>query len=679
MGMINLSTVGLHDLMDREWLAVNRIGGYAAQTILGLNTRKYHGLLVAAMSPPVRRMVILSRVEDFVRVAGRVDPISCAEYPGVIHPNGRSFLKAFNPNPYPRWGYQGDGWTIEKSVRLISGENTVVLSYTLLAGDRSVELEVKPLLALRGIHEMMYQSSGRLSAQVRSPRGLHIGATARTPETFIAHDGEFESHPNWYLATIYRREAERGYSALEDVWTPGAFRWKLEPGKTVHLVCSTESIDLDQTLARADAIADDVRVCGDREISNGPRSSEPIRLNDPTLQTLLCAADEFVAQTSDRNCAIMGGFPWQSASGRDALIGFTGLLLVPRRFSEARSLLISTVNGLHHGIAPSEFPEDGGSPAYTSADASLWLANAVAAYLRYTNDETTVSEQLLEPLVRLLRRYRMGTSLGIQCDADGLLQTRQPGLGTTWMNAKIGDWVITQRAGRPVELNALWYNALRIARELSERLGRRDWSEEFARMSAMVSTAFNARFWDAERNCCYDVVLDNGVDTSIRPNQLLAISLPNAVLWPERWMACIETLEKKLLTPVGLRTLAPDETGYVGKYQGDVVSRDRAYHQGSVYPWLLGPYVTALAKAHGRTDLARTEAREALTGCIAYMNGNGLGQICELFDGDAPHRPGGAIASARSVGEVLRCYVEDVIDPAPPRLPNQEKTTQLSP
>src|SRR5262245_11486155 len=246
---LNLSALGLHHLMDREWLAVNHIGGYASQSIIGLNTRKYHGLLVASMAPPVRRMCILSRVEEFVRTAGRVDPISCAEYPGVIHPNGRSFLRAFSTSPFPRWAYQGDGWTIEKNLRLLSGENTVILSYTLLTGDRAVELELNPLFALRGIHELMYQSSGRLSAHARSANSIHIGATSRTPEGFVAHDGAFEPRPNWYLATIYRRESERGYSALEDVWNPGPIRWKLEPGRAVHFVCSTDPIDLSQAIS----------------------------------------------------------------------------------------------------------------------------------------------------------------------------------------------------------------------------------------------------------------------------------------------------------------------------------------------------------------------------------------------------------------------------------------------
>ena len=419
---------------------------------------------------------------------------------------------------------------------------------------------------------------------------------------------------------------------------------------------------------------------GRRDIASANFPNEPIRLNDSTLQTLLNAADQFVARAADRSPVVMAGFPWQNVFGRDALISFTGLLLVPRRFAEARELLASLLARLHHGLTPSEFLEDGASPAYNSADASLWLVNAIHSYLQYTRDEATVGEHFLEPMVRMLRRYRMGTSLGITCEDDGLLSTRQPGVGTTWMNAKIADWLITPRAGKPVELNALWYNALRIAADLCRRFGNADWAAEFANLAASVGASFNAKFWDAERNRCFDVLLENGADASLRPNQLLAISLPYPVLQPEHWASCIETIEKHLLTPVGLRTLAPAEPGYEGRYRGDVVSRDRAYHQGfSVYPWLLGPYVTALIRAHGRTDTARSEARRALAGCVAHLQGDGLGQVSELFDGDAPHRPGGAIASARSIAEILRCYVEDCLDPAPPKLPNEEKAPQMSP
>ncbi len=380
---LDISQFGVHDLMDREWLAVNHIGGYASQTVLGLNSRKYHGLLVASMSPPVRRMVILSRVEDFVRIGSRIEPLSSSEYPGVIHPNGRSALKAFAPSPYPRWAYQRDGWTIEKNVRLLDGENTVVLTYTLLTGDRTVDLEVKPLLALRGIHEIMYQGSGRLKSDQPSAQSIHIAATRTTPEVFFCHDGLFDAQPNWYLATIYRREIERGYGGLEDVWMPGAIRWKLEPGRSVHLICSTDSINCEKALSKADEI-DHLEL---RPVSNGSKSSEPIQLIDDTLQILLSAADQFEAKASDGSTVAMSGFPWSAISGRDALIGFTGIFLVQRKFRQAKSLLLSMIDQMRGGLAPSDFPEDRSATIFNSADASLWLINAIAAYAKYSNDE----------------------------------------------------------------------------------------------------------------------------------------------------------------------------------------------------------------------------------------------------------------------------------------------------
>jgi predicted glycogen debranching enzyme len=314
-----------------------------------------------------------------------------------------------------------------------------------------------------------------------------------------------------------------------------------------------------------------------------------------------------------------------------------------------------------------------------SADASLWLINAIGAYAKYTNDDQTVSEQLLPAVLSIVKRYRAGIALGIECDADGLLSSRQPGMATSWMNAKIADWVITPRAGRPVELNALWYNALRIAQDLSDRFGRPTDARECGNLALLVENSFNRRFWNTEHGNCYDVITESTADASIRPNQLIAISLPYPVLNPLHWHDALKCVQQTLLTPFGLRTLAPIDPAYEGRYQGDVVSRDRAYHQGSVYPWLLGPYVTALVRANGQSQSAKSQARQALSSCIRYMETDGLGHIPELFDGDAPHHPGGAIASARSVAEILRCYVEDILDPTPPRLPNSEKTPQLMP
>lgn len=671
MDPLHVGGMPLDGLLEREWLITNGAGGYACSTAVGLNTRKYHGLLVAAMTPPVRRMVLLSRIEETLHLKGWPNALACNEYPGTIHPEGHRLLKAFCAGPYPRWAYQGDGWTLEKSVRLVRGDNTVVVSYTLLSADCPADLEIRPLLALRSMHDLMYQWNGRLAAENKTQRHHRIPPTTRTPEVFFAHDGTFSPSPAcWYLNTIYRREEQRGYSGLEDLWNPGVVRWRLSPGQTVHFVCSAEPIEIDKALASLDT-----------EDARPVTVSEIISLPDTTQDLLVASARAYVCDALDPNqptMRLLTGFPWASPSVRDALIAFAGVFLVTKDFAGAKSLLLSLATKLDHGLLPSGLPENGSDPVYRGADISLWFINALWQYLRYTGDEQTVS-RLLDTAAEIVTEYRHGTLLGIATDADGLLETHAAGMGTTWMDAKIGDWVVTPRAGRPVELNALWYNALRVTAELCGRFGRTKQADDLRELASKTAASFNKKFWNADRGCCFDVIDDHGTDPSIRPNQLLAISLPFAVLAMERHPTLLEKIHRSLLTPFGLRTLAPDDPAYHGRYTGDVVSRDRALHQGSVFPWLLGHWVTAYLRVLGRGATTRREALKFLEPCLQHMQGPGLGHLCELFDGDAPHRPGGAIASAASVGELLRAYVEDILDQAPAALPTPVKIPQSVP
>ena len=661
MAGLDISSIPLDARLEREWLATNGLGGFASSTIPGLNTRKYHGLLVAAMSPPVRQMVLLSRVEEFILCDGHALPLASCEYPGVIQPQGYQYLRAFSAEPFPRWAYQGDGWTLEKQLRLLPGENTACLSYTLLGGDRVVELELNPLFALRGIHELMYQWNGRLTVEAAgkgSRQFLHrIPPTSRTPEVFFAHDGRFRSAAYWYLNTIYRCEEKRGYPGLEDVWMPGSIRWTLVPGQTVYFACSTEPIDLGRIISETDRL----------------RLGTPNLQADKTLDALLRAADQFVVQgsiplrekTAETSTCILAGYPWVPPAGRDSLVGFTGLLLVTGRLAEARSLLQTYASLEDRGLMPSEFPSNGSSPTYRGADVSLWFINAVWQYLNYGGDAAFVVRQLLPTIESILSHYRQGTGLGIHVDGDGLLVSHEPGTPATWMDAKAADWVVTPRYGRPVEVNALWYNAQRIAAALARMAGQESRALGLLADAETTHTAFNRRFWNDALRCCFDVVGEASLDDSIRPNQLLAVSLPFPVLAVDRHQAVLDIVRRELLTPMGLRTLAPNDLHYACTYGGAVIARDRAYHQGTVFPWLLGPYITALLKVCGRGQIVRNEAREILKGCLDYLTSDGLGQLGELFDGESPHHPGGLRASARSVAEVLRVYVEEVLDLAP--------------
>lgn len=653
MKPLDLSHLGFDDLVRGEWLATFGNGSYASSTICGLNARKYHGLLVAAMMPPVRRMVLLSRVEETVHFDGQSFDLACNEYPGTIHPRGYRLLRAFHHEPYPRWGYQADGWTIEKELRPIRGRNAVVLSYSLLGGDKAVELELRPLFALRGIHELTYQWNGKLDPQNVSKTHHRIPATSRTPEVFFAHDGVFAPQPCWYLNTIYRREQERGYGGLEDLWMPGVVKWTLAPGQTVNFVCSTEPIDFPKAVEEAERLYE--------------KTATPMLIGEPdaVAEMLARAGEQFVVRGPEDVPAVMAAYPWAAPGGRDAMIGLSGLLLVTGRLEEARRLLEHFADAVRGGLMPSDMAEDGSGYRYYAADTSLWFIHGVGQYHRYGGEEALIQQRLLPVMNQIIDAYRKGTDLGVAMDGEGLLQTHAPGIPTTWMDAKVGEWVVTPRQGRPVSLCALWYNALRTTADLCRRFGQIGRADELEALAERTREAFNQRFWNEQAQCCYDVVEDDRVDGSIRPNQIFAVSLPYPVLEMARHAAVVEKIRGVLLTPHGVRTLAPSETSYQGAYAGSPVARDRAHHQGSAFPWLLGPLVTAHLRLYGRGEQARREARKMLEGCFHYMQGQGLGQLCELFDGDAPYHAGGAVASARSVAELLRCYVEDVLDLAP--------------
>jgi predicted glycogen debranching enzyme len=369
-----------------------------------------------------------------------------------------------------------------------------------------------------------------------------------------------------------------------------------------------------------------------------------------------------------KTTVVITQYPWAPPSGRAALIAMPGLLLVTGRVEEAKSLLeglLARMDG--KGLVPSDFAEDGSGPVYRGADTSLWFVNAVYHYLRYSGDERGVRRRFWLAVKEIVRAYRDGTvGLGVQMNAEGLVSSRVAGAATSWMDAKVGDWVVTPRQGKCVELNALWYNVLRVAADLAERFDEHRLAGELTGLAGSVKEAFNRSFWNEAAGCCFDVVDGGAKDGAVRPNQLLAVSLPFAVLDMERQGAVVEKVRKELLTPVGVRTLAPSDPNYQGHYRGGVVARDRAMHQGTAYPWLLGALVSAYVRVNGRGEETRAEARKMVDGCLCYMREEGIGQICELFDGDAPHHGGGGIASALSVGEILRCWMEDVLDQGAP-------------
>lgn len=654
----------LDGLTAREWLVSNGVGGYASSTVAAMNTRRYHGLLVAAMAPPVRRMVLLSRAEETLVCDGREFYLACNDYPGAVWPHGHDHLQAFSTHPFPRWGYQGDGWTLEKQLRLLRGENTVLLTYTLWGGMTGADLELRPLLALRGIHDLGRQWDGRLQAEPRSKGHYRVAATSRTPEVFFAHDGTFDRKPCWYYSTIYRRELERGYPGEEDLWCPGVVRIRLRPGQTAHFACSADPIELSQVIGRSGR---QLAPVGAPRPTFFPAAGEVApAASDADLEILVRATEPFVL--ASRQGESPGGtisYPWHAPSPRAALAGFAGLYLIPGRLADARSLLLALLPRLDNGLLPSEFPEDGTEPVYHGADVSLWFVNAVYEYLAYTGDAPTVGRHLADAVFMILDHYRRGTGLGIRADDDGLLVSETAGVGTTWMDAQIDGVPVTPRGGRAVDVNALWYNAARVGAELARRFGSAARAADYAALAATIRDAFNRRFWNEAGGYCFDVVGDDAPDAAVRPNQLLAASLPFPVLTADRVAKVMDVVRRELLTPYGVRTLSPRDPGYCRQAGGDEAGRERARHCGSAHPWLLGPFVTAFLRVRGRSAAAVNEAATLLRPCLDRLRHEGMGLLCELFDGDSPQAPGGAVASPLAAAELLRCYVQNVLGREP--------------
>jgi predicted glycogen debranching enzyme len=655
MRSLGISEMNLDALIAREWISTNGIGGYASSTVCGLNTRKYHGLLVAAMSPPVRRMVLLSHVEETIFTAGGEFALGNNEYPGTVFPHGYSLLRAFNVEPFPRWAYQGDGFTIEKSLRLLQGENTVCLTYSLLSGDKPITLEIRPLLALRPIHELMYQWNGRLSAEPKKNGLVVIPATTRTPEVFFAHAGEFFAEPHWHLNTIYRREEERGYSGLEDLWKPGGFRWTLAPGQTIHLACSTDPVELESVVRRIESAREDF----DRHTAVITTDT------DRRLEMLSRAVEAFVVRVDSEPpsrpaVSVVGQYPWSPPAARAGLIGFCGLFVIPGRLAEGRVFLEGLAARAREGIIPTELSESGASPAYRGADVSLWFIHALGECAKHDGDEALVAS-LFPCVEKIIETYRGAGSRHLYCDNEGLIGTELQSVPTSWMDAQVGDWVVTPRNGRAVEINALWFNALMTGAGLAERAGREELAQQWRQLADKVREAFNRRFWNEKLQCCFDVINGSYTDASVRPNQLLAISLPHAVLAAERQRSVVERVIGELLTPMGLRTLSPGDGAYQGQYSGNVVSRERAQHQGSVYPWLIGPLASAYLKVFGRGEKAVEQVSRWIAPLLEFVESDGLGQVCELFDGDAPHTPRGAPAAALGAAELLRVFAAEIL------------------
>ncbi|MEO8602825.1 MAG: amylo-alpha-1,6-glucosidase [bacterium] len=625
-----------------EWLEADGLGGFASGTASGIRTRRYHALLLAATTPPTGRMVLVSGFDAWVQTPTGQYALSAQRYaPNMIYPDGASRLEQFDAEPWPRWRYRlADGSVVEQELFVPHGRAAVALSWRLVAPSPGVTLRLRPFFAGRDYHALHHENGAFQFTPERAGERLIWRPYPGVPPIASRTNASYAHEPTWYRRFLYSEEQARGLDALEDLASPGVLTWDLSAAEAVWVLQAIRDGDDSGTGPEEDGGA----------VTLVERWRQAERGRRVFASRLHRAADAYLVRRGDGQ-TIIAGYPWFTDWGRDTFIALRGLCLAGDRLDAARDILLAWAAAVSQGMLPNRFPDHGEAPEFNAVDASLWYAVAVHEYLATAPDDAAVAARLRGAVDAILAGYAAGTRFGIRADADGLLAAGEPGVQLTWMDAKVGDWVVTPRIGKPVEVQALWLNALAAAGQ---------WSAQWTGLLARGRAAFAARFWNEARGCLYDVVdVDHrggAVDAALRPNQILAVGgLPIAVLDGARARQVVDTVERTLLTPLGLRSLAADEPGYTPHYGGDGRTRDAAYHQGTVWPWLLGPFVDAWVRVRGGGADVRHEARSRfLVPLLAHLDDAGLGHISEIADGDPPHTPRGCPFQAWSVGEALR-------------------------
>jgi len=624
-----------------EWLVSNGTGAFAMGTVAGANTRRYHGHLVASLRPPVQRTVFLSRIEETVLATEGGKALSVNQYPGTLHPDGHTRLIGFRLTPDPVWTWNVDGVRIEKHLHLVAGEQTVVIQYTSSA---PVRLRVDPLLACRDYHVLGHRNGEAWTGVEERVEGatrlVRLQPYSGLPSLWLHHPGEaFQADPAWHENVEYLEELDRGLDFQEDLLRPGSFVIGVAPGRPVVVAATLVPGPLSDA-ARQSSFLD--------ESAALPTGGGP-------ADRLEVAARSFLVRRADRSATVIAGYPWFTDWGRDTMISLPGLLIARGELDLAREVLQGFLAHLDRGLVPNRFPDGAGPAEYNTVDATLWMFQAVQALDQAGGARDFIRQVFYRAALSILDAHRSGTHHGIRVDpGDGLLVAGEAGTNLTWMDARVDGVAVTPRHGKPVEVNALWYNALRLTARWAHQLGEGGRAEELGAEADRVRGSFDRAFWNEARSCCFDVLLPERTDGRIRPNQLLALGLAFPLLDVQRRNRALATVEALLLTPVGLRTLAPGDSGYRPSYRGGPSERDGAYHQGLVWPWLLGPYVDALFAVRGDTPTTRARARAALDGLLARLDEGCLGQLPECFEPEPPFRAVGAPAQAWSVAEVLR-------------------------
>lgn len=626
---------------SREWLETNGIGGYASGTIAGVNTRRYHGLLVAAATPPTGRAVLLSKFEETLIVDGKRFELSANQYPNAVYPDGYKYLKEFRLAPFPVWIYEIENVEIEKTVFMPHGDNTVICDYKFKTPGSNfrIEFELKPLLSFRDYHHLQKNEANFETEFREQGKFVSIQPFAELPRLYFAYEnGAAEKTGFWYRNFEYERERERGFDYRENLFQPFALKFEVETEKSVSVIVSTE-----------------IRVAGNAgklKQSEIERRADLIEISgykDKFSQQLVLAADQFIVARGEEK-SVIAGYHWFSDWGRDTMIALPGLTLATNRPEIAQSIILEFSRHISQGMLPNRFPDVGEEPDYNTVDATLWYFEAIRALVEKTGDYDFVRENLYEKLSDIVAWHLRGTRFNIHVDTDGLLYAGDETTQLTWMDAKSGDTVFTPRYGKAVEIQALWYNALRVMENLAARFEDEGERAQYAAMADLAELSFNQSFWNEQEECLFDCI-NGGRDASIRPNQIFAVSLKHRLVTVERAEKIVRKVESELLTPVGLRSLSPQDAKYRPRYAGNGFERDSAYHQGTVWGWLAGAFWTAHNKVFPNE---REKFNNWLEDFKTHLSEAGIGQIAEIFDAEPPHAPRGCIAQAWSVAEILR-------------------------
>ncbi len=653
--MYSIETFGeLNPYLSFEWLLANGSGGFASSTVVGCNTRRYHGLLIAATTPPVGRVMALNRLGELLIVDGKADQIlrtSISQFHQTFFPRGEQYLRRFELGEVATFHFDVEGVRIVKEVLAVWQRNIVGVRYTLEAEPgRSLQLQLLPFVSLRDFHGLRSASNayfqvagnGRSASVTEGDLAVHFQSDA----------ADFQEKKDWWYRQTYAMETERGQDDTEDLFNLGSFTYQTTGKGQVTIWAGLEPtglLDWNAEVARRQQSLPhkpEAEAVGE---APGSPSSSASATPSRAINRLTRAAADFIVQRKQPDGSpgftVIAGYPWFADWGRDTMISLPGLFLTTGRFAEALQVLSVFAQYVSEGMIPNRFDDYSNEPHYNTVDASLWFIHAAYEYLRLSHDKKTFESKLLPACRSIIEGYKTGTRFKIAMDpADFLISAGDESTQLTWMDAKCNGIAFTPRQGKAVEINALWYNALKLM-GLDE-------------LAAKVETSFQKAFWISPFRGCYDVVDDSHKDAQIRPNQIFAASLPFSPLTMEQRKAVVEVVRRELLTPVGLRTLARQEPNYHGRYTGDQMNRDAAYHNGTVWPWLIGPFLDAYLRVNDRSREAILQGRIWLQPLIDSMERGCIGQIAEICEGDEPHRPVGCCAQAWSVAEVLRLAVE---------------------